>query len=139
MRSREAVANWLLCATINAVDQGQLTFASTNDLVGGDGIIHDEASGEIFPTEHIMVPPQSGGPDADGQAQILTAINAKRNKGGAQYASGKTLVVFADADSGEWFPNRVARALPEPLYFEAVWVISLQKVDEGVYSYGVRF
>lgn len=50
MRSREAVPN----ATINAVKQRQLSFTTTDDLIGGDGIIHDETSGEIFPTEHVM-------------------------------------------------------------------------------------
>jgi len=40
MRSREILANWLLCATINAIDKSQkLRFSS--DLTGGDGIIED--------------------------------------------------------------------------------------------------
>jgi hypothetical protein len=39
---------------------------------------------------------------------------------GEPYASGKTLIVFLDAAVGEWFPNRVARALPDPLYFATV-------------------
>ncbi len=126
MRSREAVANWLLCATINAVEQRQLSFTTTNDLIGGDGIIHNEKTGDIFPTEHVMVPSQQTGKDA--QSLILKAIDDKRNKGGAAYASGKTLVVFVNADTGEWFPNKVARALPAPLYFETVWLVSLQQV-----------
>ena len=72
----------------------------------------------------------------DAQALILERIDHKRKKG-SQYASGMTLVVFINADTGEWFPNRVARALPNPLYFNAVWVISLQKVEDGEYTYGV--
>ena len=48
MRSREAVANWLLCATANAIDGRNLSVASTNDAIGGDGIIHDEDTGESF-------------------------------------------------------------------------------------------
>jgi hypothetical protein len=136
MRSREALANWLLCATINAVEpQRQLSFVNTDDLIRGDGIIHDETSGEIFPTEHVMVPSQQTG---DAQALILKAINDKRNKGDAAYASGMTLVVFVNASTGEWFPNKVARALPDPLYFETVWVVSLQRVEgNGSYVYGV--
>jgi hypothetical protein len=136
MRSREAIANWLLCATVNAADQRQLSFTTTNDLIGGDGNIQDEKSGEIFPTEHVLVPIQETG--SDTQSLILQAIDDKRNKGGAAYASGKTLVVFVNAGGGEWFPNKVARALPNPLHFEAVWAISLQEVDaDGAYIYSV--
>jgi hypothetical protein len=135
MRSREILANWLLCATINAVDKRQLTFSS--DPIGSDGIVQDGASGETWPTEHVMVPRQSGGENADAQALILAAIEQKGTKGGAAYASGKTLVVLLDADASAWHPNRVARALPNPLHFEAVWVVGLQKVENGAYIYGV--
>jgi hypothetical protein len=137
MRSREAVANWLLCATVNAIDRRNLSIASTSDPIGGDGLLHDEKTGEAFPTEHVMVPRQSGGASADARKLILKAINDKRNKGGAAYASGKTLVVFVDADTGEWHPNKVARALPDPLYFATVWVVSLQSVTDGAYTYNV--
>jgi len=137
MRSREAVANWLLCATANKIDGRKLAVVSTKDPIGGDGIIHDEDTGESFPTEHVIVPRQSGGPDADLQALILKAINDKRNKCGAAYASGKTLVVFVDADAGEWHPNKVARTLPDPLYFATVWVIGLNGVTDGAYAYNV--
>jgi hypothetical protein len=137
MRSREAVANWLLCATANAIDGRNLSVASTSDPIGGDGIIHDEDTGESFPTEHVMVPRQIGGATADPQALILKAIDDKQKKGGAAYASGKSLVVFVNADTGEWYPNKVARALPDPLYFETVWVISLQGVTDGAYAYNV--
>src|ERR1700730_4767959 len=115
MRSREILANWLLCATINAVDKRQLTFSS--DPIGSDGIVQDGATGETWPTEHVMVPRQSGGENAEAQALILAAIEQKRTKGGAAYASGKTLVVLLDADASAWYPNRVALALPNPLHF----------------------
>lgn len=92
MLPREAVVNWLLCATANAIDGRQLTFVSTDDPIGGDGIIVDETTGEDFPTEHVMVPVQQSG--ADAEELILKAIDSKRNKGGASYASGKTLVVL---------------------------------------------
>src|SRR5262245_47994634 len=95
MRSREILANWLLCATINAIEGRRLTFSS--DPTGGDGIVRDEDTGETFPTEHVMVPRQKGGDNADAQALILEAIELKRSKGGEAYASGKTLVVFLDA------------------------------------------
>jgi hypothetical protein len=137
MRSREAVANWLLCATANAIDGRNLSIASTKDPIGGDGIIHDEDTGDSFPTEHVLVPRQSGGANADLQALILKAIDDKRNKGGAAYASGKTLVVFVDADAGGWHANKVARALPDPLYFATVWVVGLHSVTGGAYAYNV--
>jgi hypothetical protein len=52
MRSREILANWLLCAAINSTDIRELTFSS--DPVRGDGIICDSATGETWPTEHVM-------------------------------------------------------------------------------------
>ena len=68
---------------------------------------------------------------------ILKAIGQKRNKGGEAYASGKTLVVFQTATGQNWFPNKVAKQLPDPLYFVAVWVVGLQGVENGAYIYQV--
>jgi hypothetical protein len=65
----------------------------------------------------------------DAETRILKAIDKKRDKGGAAYAAGKTLIVFLDAGAGTWFPNRVARRLPDPLHFAAVWVVGLQGVE----------
>lgn len=136
MLPREVLANWLLCATVNAVERRQLVFSS--DPTGGDGIIWDKTAHEIFPTEHVMVPRLSALNGADAQTLILEAIQQKRTKGGAAYASGKTLIVFLDADGGEWFPNRVARELPDPLHFATVWVVGLQeRTDDGEYIYVV--
>jgi hypothetical protein len=50
-----------------------------------------------FPTEHILVPAARSGEAVDIEALILKAINDKREKGGAAYASGKTLAVFLNA------------------------------------------
>ena len=36
-----------------------------------------------------------------------------------------------------WWPNEVAKQLPSPLLFEDIWVVGLQGVVEGKYSYGV--
>ena len=113
MRSREILANWLVCVTIN----------------GG--------TGETWATEHVMVPSHAAGKDDDAKSLILKAIEQKRTKGGAAYAEGKTLVVFLDAGAGEWHPNKVARALPDPLLFATVWVVGLQGVQDGEYVYGV--
>ena len=135
LRSREILANWLLCATINAVDARSLTFSS--DPTGGDGIVQDATTGDTWQTEHVYVPPQAGCESPDAKTLILNAIEQKRSKGGAAYAEGKTLVVFLDAAAGAWYPNAVARALPEPLLFDAVWAVGLQRVEDGDYIYGV--
>ena len=135
MRSREILANWLLCVVINSGSNRKLTFSS--DTIGGDGIICDVATGEAWPTEHVMVPRFRAGQTGDAQALILKAVEQKRQKGGAAYATGKTLIVFLDAGAGVWFPTKVARQLPEPLHFAAVWVVGLQAVEAGEYVYGV--
>ena len=133
MRSREVLANWLLCVTMNWADDLGLTFSS--DPLGGDGIICNLATGEKWQTEHVMVTRLRPGQRGDAQSLILKAIEQKRRKGGAAYATGKTLVVFLEAGAGTWFPNRVTRRLPEPLYFAAAWVVGLHCAVEGEYVY----
>lgn len=134
MRSREALANWLLCVTVNAIENRQLTFST--DPIGGDGIICDPESDETWPTEHVMVPSLAPGETGDGEELILAAIEHKRARGAA-YATGRTLVVFLEANVGSWFPNRVARRLPQPLLFAAVWVVGLRSPEAGRYVYNV--
>jgi hypothetical protein len=135
MRSREVLANWLICVVTNAMAGNEnLTFCG--DPLGGDGIIYDTATEEIWPTEHVMAARLAGGTD-DIDKLVLKAIDQKRNKGGAAYASGKTLVVLLEGGMDVWYPNSVARQLPNPLYFETVWVVGLQAVDAGEYVYGV--
>lgn len=135
MRSREILANWLLCVAINSTDNRELTFSS--DPVDGDEIICDSATGETWPTEHVMVPRLRPGEKGDAEALILKVIELKRSKGGIAYAAGKTLIVFLEAGAGIWFPNKVARQLPDPLLFAAVWVVGLQGVEAGDYVYSV--
>jgi hypothetical protein len=135
LRSREALANWLLCVSVNSVTQpGRLTFSS--DPLGGDGIICDTMTEETWPTEHVMVPDLPGSEAKDVEALILEKVSLKWNRG-PTYASGKTLVVFLNAGGGRWFPDQVARRLPSPLHFEAVWVVGLQGVEADEYIYNV--
>jgi hypothetical protein len=122
MRPREMLANWLLCATFEQIENRELTFYS--DPIGGDGLIRDDATGETWPTEHVYVSQHSIGSDA--KALILNAINHKRSNGGA-YCRGKTLVVFLDT----------AKALPNPLLFAAVWVVGFSSVQAGSYIYNL--
>jgi hypothetical protein len=135
MRSREILANWLVCVATNAVTEGELTFCS--DPTGGDGIIREVKTGETWPTEHVMVPRLRPGETGDSETLILSAINLKRGKGGAAYAEGKTLIVFLEAGAGIWYPNKVAKQLPDPLLFATVWVVGLRRVEDGEYVYGV--
>jgi hypothetical protein len=111
MRSREILANWLLCVVGNFAMQAEhLMFSS--DPLGGDGIICNTVTEETWPTEHVSVPRVRGGEDANAETLILQAIRHKQNKGGAAYASGKTLLVLLDAGAGKWFPNKVAKTSP---------------------------
>jgi hypothetical protein len=138
LRSRELLANGLLCATINA-EKGtdDMTFI-TSDQLAGDGIIYNTATEDAYPTEHVLVPEERSGAAVDAEARILAAIEQKCNKGGAAYASGKSLVVFLNAGGGgAWFPNRVAKRLSTPLHFAIVWVVGLHQVHGDEYVYGV--
>lgn len=135
MLPREVVANWLLCACLSALENLELIFCS--DATGGDGIIQDNITGRTWSTEHIFVPKQSLTSGIRAEQLILQAIDKKQKKGGLAYASGKILIVFLGIEGGEWFPNTVARKLPNPLLFNQVWVITLHIVKDGEYEYGV--
>lgn len=137
MRSREALANWLICVVKNFEERSErYTFAS--DPTGGDGIVHDTKTSHTWPTEHVMVPPFKEVEPRDIDGAILKAIAAKQAKGGAAYASGKTLIVFLESGANApWYPNRVAKALPKT-DFEQILVVGLQRVTSlGCYIYGV--
>ena len=136
MLPREMVANWLVCAVINA-GEGAERLIFTSDPTGGDGVIYNTETEHTWPTEHVMVPRAPEGETPDTKALILKAVALKQEKGGAAYASGKTLVVFLEA-GGEvhWFPNAVAKALPK-IDFDSVWVVGLQGVRDDAYVYGV--
>ena len=87
MRSREVLANWLLCATSNAIDGRRMTFSS--DPTGSDGIVRDEDSGEACPTEHVIVPRQSGGNNADAQVGGRPAKGGGRRLRLRRHTSGR--------------------------------------------------
>ena len=84
-----------------------------------------------------MVPRLRPGETGEAETLILNAINLKRVKGGMAYAKGKTLIVFLEAGSGVWYPEKVAKRLPDPLQFATVWVVGLHAVEDGDYVYGV--
>jgi hypothetical protein len=130
LRSREILANWLLCV---ATGPDRLDFAT--DPQGGDGVIVDTLTGENWKTEHILIPKNSEKTNIEDL--ISAAVLKKQKKGSKAYASDKTLVVFLNAGGGVWLPSLAAQKLPSELDFEAVWVVSLQGVVDGTYTYAV--
>jgi hypothetical protein len=138
LRSREGLANWLLCSVFNAIaGKEQLTFASIAEEIGGDGVLVDTATKETWPTEHVMVR-KDDDDKRDIETRVVEAIRRKQDKGDEQYAGGKTLVVFVNAgNSSGWWPNRVAKAVPQPIMFGAIWLVGLQAVENGDFLYNV--
>jgi len=74
LRSREVLANWLLCVAVNSDHPDRLTFTSQPRDVEGDGVILDTATDRTWPTEHILVPRQAGDENVDVEALILKAV-----------------------------------------------------------------
>ncbi len=138
VRSREILANWLICVAVNSTLQcDRLALMGTTALIGGDGIILDTQTGETWVTEHVADVRRNQSTESSAAERILSAIDLKRNKGGAAYARGKTLVVFLLTGGGEWFPTKLARELPAPLLFDAVWVVSFASLEAEKYAYSV--
>ena len=137
LRPRELLANWLVCVVANAARNTDRFTVTSDPLLNGDGIIYDTEAERPHPTEHVVVPRIRSAVTQDAGTLILEKIAQKQARG-ADYASGKTLIVFSLAGAGNWCPNRVARQLPSPLHFAAVWVVNLQGVVElGKYVYAV--
>lgn len=137
MRSRQIIANWLICAAFNAKSRPErFTIFSTDEPIGGDGDIEDKETQETWPTEHVLVPELKGWEVVDIEALILGAIALKQNKGQAAYAVGNAGGV---AQRGRWavVSEPVAKSLPKPLHFAAVWVVGLHGVEKGEYIYNV--
>jgi hypothetical protein len=136
MRSREILANWLLCAAMNSLENSDFYF--TTDPTGGDGMICDAHSDDTWIMEHVMVPNLAAPETHSLEERILQRITQKITKGGAAYATGKTLLVFLNAGGDDrWWPNRIARNLPSPLHFDTIWIVGLLEVSNGIYKYGV--
>ena len=79
LRSRELLANWLLCVAANFMYQSdRLTF--TSDPVGSDGIICDTQTEETWQTEHVLVPFTYGAAMEKVETLILKAIEEKEQQ-----------------------------------------------------------
>ena len=66
------------CAQPSTHERGEADLCS--DPIDGDGIICDVATGELWPTEHAMVPNLDDGQTGDAQTLILKAIDQKVTK-----------------------------------------------------------
>lgn len=135
LRSREILGNWLICVVYNFRWQDDTVLLCT-DPSGGDGIIYDNKDKKSFYTEHVLVP-RNKIKDENVESLILGAIEKKQNKGSAAYASGKHLIVFVNVDGGLWYPRRVSRKLGEKIDFQGVYVVGLDHIDDGKYTYYV--
>jgi hypothetical protein len=134
-RPRELIANWLIAVVANATSgTDDFTFTSDPD---GDGIVYNARLQEDWPMEHIIVPPAAPGDTLSTEERICDQVQKKQGKGGAQYARGKTLVVFNElGDNTQWHPNKAARMLPKH-DFNQVWVVGLLSARDAHYSYCV--
>lgn len=136
LRSREILANWLVCVVCNTEAKAK-RFTFTSDPTGGDGIIYDAETANTWATEHVIAPPPREGTAPEIEKLILEAVENKQKKGGAAYASGKTLIVFLEVGGVRWLPNQVAKALPK-IDFAGVLVVGLGRVENtGAYVYNV--
>lgn len=135
-RSRELLGNWLLCVVANYFSAPE-RFIFCSDPTGGDGIIYDTETKETWLTEHVMVPTIPGAIAAQDIEQEILGMIMHKYQRGQEYAAGKTLVVFLNRKGSPWKPNVVARKLPAPLLFEAVWVVGLQIVQNDEYFYNI--
>jgi hypothetical protein len=114
-----------------------LTFVAIAEEIGGDGVLVDTITKETWPTEHVMVRKDDNDKRAI-ETRVVEAIHQKQGKGDEQYAGGKTLVVFVNVgNSSEWWPNRVANAVAQPILFGAIWLVGLQAIENDEYHYNV--
>ncbi len=140
LRSRELLVNWLICAVANKdQDHERWKFCTDPSPDPCDGVIYDTDTREGYRMEHVMaVEPYEGEKKAIGEL-ILGAVDHKAKRG-EEYAQGKMLAVFlfTKTSSAEpWYPNRVARELPQHEFMQ-VWFVNLHEASEGIgYAYNV--
>jgi len=137
LRSREILGNWLIAAALNH-DAGWERWSFTSERTGEhsvDGYLYDSKVNGGYPTEHTIALELSDKPITTTEDRIVRAIIKKQKHGGAQYATGKILVVMVEGGEQMWHPNAVARRLP--LHdFDDIWVVAFQKLvdDHRVYA-----
>jgi hypothetical protein len=112
LRSRELLANCLICAVLNTGrPTPSLTFSS--DPQGGDGILYDTEMQIAWPTEHVMVPKAPADETRDIATLILTAISNKQAKGGAAYGRREDPDRVPGSGLGRMVSQPIRQAAPE--------------------------
>jgi len=114
LRSREILGNWLIAAALNH-DAGWERWSFTSERAGEhgvDGYLYDSTVNGGYPTEHTIALEFGDTPTTATEVRIIRAITKKQKHGGAQYATGKILVVMVEGGEQMWHPNAVARRLP---------------------------
>jgi hypothetical protein len=138
MLPRELAANWLIAAVLDHCTRSD-RFHIMSDPADGDGLIFDTITKEALWTEHVMVIDRAPdhGPD-DPQAKILKCVSEKNDRGSA-YGRARNLIIFLyrSGNPGPWWPNRLARLLPQPLHFDTVWLVGFQHFERADRIYAV--
>lgn len=132
-RPREILVNWIYCAVGNATDPDNFDLTLCTDPTGGDGILTNRKSGEIQPTEHVII--YSRDPTTlPLNERIIEGIKTKTNQGGKY--SRKFLMVFC-YDSGDWNANVVAAGIPVDHIFHGIFIVALESTGEHGYVYSL--
>ena len=76
LRSRELLANWLLCAVVNYDSRAADRLTFTSDPLGGDGIIYDSEKDASWPTEPAC--PMSSSQRERARRRMREAPRARR-------------------------------------------------------------
>ena len=133
LRPREIWGNWLVCVVLRKMHGRDITFMDDDK---GDGFIVDKEKRVIVPTEHVCalnIP--KGKKLPKGERRVIDAINLKISKG-SEYAQNKLLIVFFDG-AGEFFRNKIRKAIYGKHNFEAVFCVGLLESGNNGYIYAV--
>ena len=139
MLPRELAANWLIAAALDHSANSN-RFHIMSDPADGDGLIFDTVTEQALWTEHVIVINRTRGDVGchGPQVNILERVSEKNNRGRV-YGQTRHLIVFLyrSGNPEQWWPNRLARSLPQPLHFEMVWLVCFQRFDGADRIYGV--
>lgn len=119
----ELFAVWMLAAVagFDAQDNGRIRLDPEAILDGRNRAL-----------EHLHVLPDGTSSAEDRIVQEIRSRIASKTDDDAH-----ELVVFIEGLGTDWFATRVAERLPNPVRFDAIWVITQQKSRAGEHVYGV--
>lgn len=131
LRPREAWANWLITAVFRHRSGESITFAEDEK---GDGFILDKSTGVYIQTEHVAAMDFGGKVTLPaGEQRVIDAVFHKVKKG-AEYAEGKSLVVFFDG-AGNFVRSKIREAIYGKHHFNSVFAVGLLTSDDTGYEY----